>query len=150
MEMVPSGVAWRAVPDDLARALLEFANHRNLGKTLEVEGATYVLDYISRSSSSFHVSRGLSVYYRTKRSVIRISDHWTASRGFPRSRKLNCGPIDRYWWYVKNRPGESISFAGLGAGKYPFRMIAGIAGLAVLNKSCPHWRNGVNAAKEAE
>jgi len=134
-------VVFKRVSPKLAHQLLEFASQKNIGKQIHVDGEQYRLDYISRSSSQFHRSRGLSVYYRHHRSVIRISDHWSASSHFPRSRKLNCGFIDTHRWEIKNRLSDKVECHKFSAGKYPFVLLAGKAGLSTLNRSCEHWRS---------
>lgn len=122
---------------ELARELLTFVSAANVGKAIEIEGKTYRLDHISRNSSRFFQSRGLSIYFRTGRSVIRISDHWGASVGNEKSRKLNCGSISGKFWTLAG-PTDRLSFDRW-AGKYPWVMLAGICGLASLNKTCDHW-----------
>ena len=131
-------INFKSIDEKLATELLDFAQYSNIGQITEIDGASYKLDHISRSSSSFFKSRGLSIYYRHKKSVIRISDHWSASVGNDRSRKLNCGLIDGHKWIVSKS--EKVETHKFGGGKYAFQMLAGIAGLSTLNKTCEHWK----------
>lgn len=128
---------FKPIDPALARALLEFVDRRNLGKTVEIDGQDYVLSYISQNSNAFFQSRGLSIYFKTARSIIRISDHWSKSLGNDRSRKLNCGSISGKTWILDGAT-DRISFDRY-AGKYPWVMLAGRCGLASLNKTCDHW-----------
>lgn len=119
-------------PLDLAVAeeLVNFAaTRRNIGKSIELAGRSFTLDHISHNTSAFWKSRGLSIYFQSDRSVVRISDHWSQSRGNPRSRKLNCGRISSSYWTIRNRPGEFVLCHSHSAGKYPYKMLAGILGL---------------------
>lgn len=130
---------FREIPTAVARELIGFIDRRNIGKSLEIDGVSYTLDYISHNSSAFWRSRGLSVYFRTRRSVIRISDHWSSSNGFERSRKLNCGPISGKTWVIDNTSRTRLACFKY-AGRFPFEMLAGICGLSVLNRECDHWQ----------
>ena len=121
---------------DLVAALLDFAMHKNIGKVITVQGTDYELDYISESHRP--IGRGLSIYYRVGRSILRISDHWSRTQGYERSRKLNCGGIDTAWWELVG-PAREYSFNRY-SGTYPWRMLAGKAGLGKLNKSVDHWK----------
>lgn len=126
------------IPHDLARQLVDFIDRRNLGKSVTIDGVDYTLDFISHNTSAFFRSRGLSVYFRTGRSVIRISDHWSRSSHFERSRKLNCGSISGKTWEIENKSGRKVQCARY-AGRFPFEMLAGRCGLSVLNRECDHW-----------
>lgn len=138
---VMSKVTFRQIPDTIANALLDFASRPNIGKSIDVAGETYTLDYISQNSSRFFQSRGISVYFRVGRSVVRISDHWCQSNRHDRSRKLNCGSISGQFWRIENRDAGTL-FWGRYSGAYPWVMLAGRAGLNVLNKTCDHWIEG--------
>lgn len=116
---------FRPVSPELGRQLVIFSRRRNIGKSLEIDGRTYLLDHISQSKNSYWRSRGFSAYFLTDRSVIRISDHWSRSGGTERSRKLNCGEIDSCFWTVASRASHVFSAFAVGAGKYPYRLIAG-------------------------
>lgn len=129
---------FKQIPNDLANKLLAFVDRRNLGKSTEIDGVSYTLDHISQNSSKFWKSRGLSVYFRAGRSVIRISDHWSKSTGNDRSRKLNCGFIGDCQWFIDNDGGAPLSLDKY-AGKFPWKMLAGKCSLATLNKTCDHW-----------
>lgn len=127
--------SFKPLPVKTATELLGFAHARNIGKPL---GATLprhkspkqvTLDHVSNNTNQFFKSRGLSVYYRTKTHVVRISDHWSASNGYPRSRKLNCGYISRSYWAIDNEPDAAFYWHGHGGTKYPYRMLAGICAL---------------------
>ena len=136
-----SVVTFREVDDSLAQSLLAFATRKNIGQGLEIDGVDYTLDGIFQSSSAFWRSRGLSIYYRTGRSIIRISDHWSRSNHHARSRKFNCGCIGGHnaLWCIDNKSPARLSLDRWG-GKYPWLMLAGRAGLIQLNKSVPHWK----------
>lgn len=129
---------FKHIDSNLAKALIAFIDRRNLGKSVDVDGKSYRLDYISHNSSAYWQSRGLSVYFRCGRSIIRISDHWSQSNGFDRSKKLNCGSISGKWWTIENA-GAAKLYCSKYAGKFPFEMLAGICGLSALNKECDHW-----------
>ena len=99
-----SAVRFKEIPDAQARLLLDFAERKNIGKSLDIEGVEFNLDAIFLNSSGFWRSRGLSIYFRTGRSVVRISDHWSESKHHDRSRKLNCGPLGSHdaVWAIDN------------------------------------------------
>jgi len=128
------------IPADIANQLVAFIDRRNLGRAIEIDGTSYTLDFISHNTNAFFQSRGLSVYFRAGRSVIRISDHWSSSTGFERSRKLNCGSISGKQWNIDNRSGRKV-FCPKYAGRFPFEMLAGRCGLTVLNRECDHWKD---------
>lgn len=130
---------FQEIPAPLAMALIDFIDRRNIGKSIEFEGVEYVLDFISHNTSAFFQSRGLSVYFRTGRSVIRISDHWSASNHNARSGKLNCGLISGKRWEIDNRSTRKLACFRY-AGRFPFQMLAGKCGLSVLNRECDHWK----------
>lgn len=123
---------------EVARALLKFAAQRSaVGRTIELGGRVYTLEHISRTTSAFWRSRGLSIYFRSGRSVVRISDHWSQSRHHRRSRKLNCGHIASCFWSIRNRADDAMECYDFG-GKYPYKMIAGICGLNGFKKAIGH------------
>lgn len=132
-------VNFRPVPEKLTRQLLNFVQTKNLGKSITIDGTEYTLDYISESHRK--TSRGLSIYFRVERSILRISDHWSQTAGNPRSRKLNCGRIDTAYWALDNHPASQPLTFTWHAGKYPWRVMAGKAGLSILNKSVTHWKH---------
>lgn len=134
-------ITFKQIPDSVAMQLLEFATRPRIGKSIEIEGEIYTLDFISQNSNRFFQSRGLSIYYRVGRSVVRISDHWSQSNHKPRSRKLNCGSISGQSWGIDNASPDTLCW-GRYAGQYPWVMLAGRAGLARLNKTCEHWIEG--------
>ncbi|MFZ2871274.1 hypothetical protein [Zavarzinia sp.] len=127
------------IPREIAQRLAEFASRRNLGKTVEVEGQSYTLDYISASSRQRLKSRGLSLYFRAAGHVIRISDHWAESEGNDGSRKLNCGSISGKRWRLGEQA-EHIYYYGKGGRRFPFRLLAGRCSVAILNQTCDHWK----------
>lgn len=133
-------VTFTEIDDRITVALLQFAERKHVGKPITIDGVDYTLDGIFHSTSQFFRSRGLSIYFRTGRSIVRISDHWSRSNHHPRSRKFNCGPLGGYaaWWVIDNRSPARVSFDRY-AGKYPWTMLAGRAGLTAVNKSVPHW-----------
>lgn len=146
-------VKFQPIDKNLAYELLDFATHGKIGQSLTIDNVTYKLDHISIGTSQFWRSRSASVYYRTGRSVIRISDHWSANPSRPRSRKANCGEIggkwewsedgsDQFWksgatWTIDTS--ESLEWSRY-TRKYPWVMHAGKAGLSVLNRSVSHWK----------
>lgn len=124
-------VKFNGVANALTHHLLDFATRNNLGKTTTFNNQKYTLDFLSISDKS------CSIYYRTRRSVIRISDHWSCCHERPKSRKFNCGSISGHFWML-DRPTEPIGFKRWSGFKRS--MLAGQCSLAVLNKSCAHWR----------
>ncbi|WP_216395547.1 hypothetical protein [Arcanobacterium phocae] len=130
-------IEFKQVPAELAIQLMDFVNANNIGKAITIDDVEYTLDFISRNSSRFFQSRGLSVYFRVDRSVIRISDHW-AETNETRSRKFNCGTIDGHRWTLANT--EAPFEHTYRAGKYPHRLLAGKASLVKLNADCDHWK----------
>jgi hypothetical protein len=134
-------ITFQQIPNELAYRLLAFASKTRMGRTIEIDGKAYKLDHISQNSSQFYKSRGMSVYFRVDRSVIRISDHWCASNHHPRSRKLNCGSISGQFWAIDNGTADTLSWMPY-AKQYPWVMLAGRAGLSVLNQTCDHWIEG--------
>lgn len=129
---------FRQIDDDLATELMRFTDRRNLGRTVTIDGRDYTLDHISHSTR--FMSRSLSVYFTVARSVVRISDHWSESNGHPRSQKLNCGRIDQTYWVIDNDPARPLVESTYLAGKYPHKLLAGIAGKSVLNQTVDHWK----------
>lgn len=133
-------VTFRSIAPFLAQSLISFSlDRRNLGKSIEIENKIYTFDYVSRNTSAFFKSRGLSIYFTVDRSVIRISDHWASSHGFDRSGKLNCVSISGKAWHIGKGAAE-IMIYGHSCGKYPFRSLAGIAAKSKLNCTCDHWK----------
>lgn len=128
---------FKPVSRDIAQRLADFICSKNVGKSVAINGETYRLDYISRNSSQFFRSRGLSAYFRVGRSVVRISDHWSKSKGHERSRKLNCVSISGKQWELAGRS-EKI-YLSWQSGKYPWVLLAGRCGLSSLNKTCDHF-----------
>lgn len=132
-----TSAAFKPIPITLANKLLAFLDRRNLNKSIEIDGKSYELIFISQNSSAFFKSRGLSVYFKTGRSIIRISDHWAQSIGNDRSRKLNCGSISGKSW-VMSAAAPRV-YCSKYAGKFDWVMLAGICGLSALNKTCDHF-----------
>ena len=128
---------FKPVSRDIAAELLDFVAAKNVGKSVVVDGEAYELVYISKNSSAFHKSRGLSVYFKSGKSIIRISDHWGSSEGYGKSRKLNCGLISGKDWRLVGKA-EKV-FCSTYAGRFPFEMLAGKCGLSALNKTCEHF-----------
>lgn len=145
-------VRFQPIDSSLAEKLLDFATHGKVGQSIVIDGVEYRLDHISVGKNSFWRSRSASVYYRTGRSVIRISDHWSANPSRPRSRKANCGEIGAKWEWDEDHEDQvwksgatwlidtakSVEWSRY-AGRYPWVMHAGKAGLVALNKSVNHW-----------
>lgn len=131
-------VKFKEIDKNLALKLLDFVSPKNLNKSITIDGVEYIFDFMSKNSSQFWKSRGLSVYFKTNKSIIRISDHWAKSNYNEKSRKLNCGSIGGKTWIIDNKTDEKIIFFKY-AGKYPWAMLAGKAGLSKLNKSADHW-----------
>lgn len=125
-------VKFNGIAKKLTQHLLGFATKNNLGKTTTFNNQKYTLDFLSISQKS------CSIYYCTKRSVIRISDHWSYCYDRPRSRKFNCGNISGHFWML-SKPTEPIDFKRWSGFKRT--MLAGQCGKSVLNKSCAHWQN---------
>lgn len=129
---------FQEVDPKVARALIATIDRRNLGKTFEVAGVSYTLDFISQHTSAFWRSRGLSVYFRTTTHVVRISDHWAKSEHYPQSRKLNCGSVSGKSWTITNSPNSKL-YIHKYAGRFPFEVLAGSCSLAELRQDCDHW-----------
>ena len=128
---------FKALDTKTAQALASFIGNRNYQKSIEIDGRSYTLVYISRNSSAFFRSRGLSAYFKTGRSIVRISDHWAMSEGYDKSRKLNCGSISGKNWVLSGKTAKVI--CDWNAGRFGWEMLAGICGLASLNKTCDHF-----------
>jgi hypothetical protein len=120
-----------------AQKLADLICVKNLNGTFDVDGKSYTLVYVSRNSSQFFRSRGLSAYFKVGRSIVRVSDHWAKSEGFERSRKLNCGSISGKLWEIE--AGAEKVLTSWRAGKYSWELLAGICGLSRLNKTCDHF-----------
>lgn len=133
-------VTFTQIDNTVAQQLLDFACRKNLGREITIEGKNYQLDYISRTFNAYHRARGLSIYYRVERSVVRLSDHWSKSKNNDRSRKFNCGFIDDQFWILNNKHSDFLLMTRY-SGKYPFKILAGKAGLNQLNQHCEHWKN---------
>ena len=102
------------------------------GESIEIGGRTYTLDHISFSAyNPFFRQRGLSIYYRTGDSIVRLSDHWSNTGStFVKSRKLNCGRISSCLWNLNGAKNtDLVDMKGHQSGKYPWRIIGGEARL---------------------
>lgn len=104
------------------RAILEWRRKRNKPEFIEVDGEKWTVDHQSQSKNALHRSRSNSFYLTNGKSVVRISDHWSASK-YDRSHKFNCGMISTCYW--TNREGERFSIF-LPGERYESSMIAGI------------------------
>lgn len=147
---------FKEIPSAVVDKLVDFAYRKNIGKSISIDGKTYTLNFISESSSAFFHSRCVSIYYKTGSSIVRLSDHWSSSNGFAKSRKMNCGPIgkgkkevDKFgevsyggapYWNLKNKTQDYTPCNRFGFGKYGTKIFGGICGLSVLNKECDHWK----------
>lgn len=147
---------FKHIPYQLAKQLVDFACSRNIGKIINVDGKDYQLDHISAKCSAFFRSRSVSIYYRVGRSVIRLSDHWSASKFFPRSKKMNCGLMggglagydetgekvykDAIRWSLANKDDRRVWCNRFGFYRHGTNISGGICGLSVLNKECSHWK----------
>lgn len=131
---------FKQIDDALANQLLAFVRTNNIGKSITIDGKIYTLDHISQSSSQFFQSRSISIYFRTGRSIIRISDHWSRSNHHPKSRKFNCGSLGGHFcqWVIDDKTPTTLDCT-YRCGKFAHKMLAGICGLTVLNKTAPHW-----------
>jgi hypothetical protein len=139
-------VTFTEIDRSLASQLLAFVNARNEGKSIEIDGESYLLEYISHNKNAFFRSRGLSVYFRVGDDVIRISDHWAASNHHDRSRKLNCGRIDEHVWEIDNATADTLSCSWR-AGRFAWVMLAGRASIAELTAAgCDHWSDETELA----
>jgi len=134
-------VIFKEIDYEVALKLIEFSSYKKIGETIYINGSSYTLDFISRNSCEFFKSRGISIYFLTKRSVVRISDHWARTNHHPKSNKLNCGLISGKTWVLNDKSPKTISINKFSCGKYPFVVKAGIAGLSKINLDCEHWRN---------
>lgn len=132
-------VTFKQIKKEIARQLVNFSEKAKIGDTIKIDGKTYTFNYQARSSSAFFKSRGLSLYFRVNRSVVRISDHWAKTNHHPRSKKFNCVSVSGKYWNLNDSNSDTISTSAFRAGKYPFELKAGIAGLSKINKDCEHW-----------
>lgn len=132
---------FKGVPPRIGRQLARFAVPKNIGKTVKIDGETYTLDHVSAGSNSFFRSRGFSAYYRVKKSIVRVSDHWSRSNGAPKSRKLNCLRIGSCVWNIDNRVEDIFETAAWMSGKWDYRLIVGRCGLASMKRSSVIWEN---------
>jgi hypothetical protein len=128
---------FKPIDTSIAQKLADLISAKNLNRSFDIDGKTYTLVYISLNKCTFFRSRGLSAYFKTGRSIVRISDHWAKSQGFDRSYKLNCGSIAGKFWELKG--GADKVFTNWHCGKYRWELLAGICGLTKLNKTCDHF-----------
>lgn len=99
----PQTAVFRPVETAIANALLDFTERRHLNQSIMIDNKTYTLFHISQNSSAFFRSRGLSIYFKMARSIIRISDHWAETKGYEKTRKLNCGTISGKHWTLPHK-----------------------------------------------
>lgn len=127
----------------LAETLLKFSDKNNINKSINVDGEIYTLTYISKGYNPFirSRSRGVSIYFKHKRSIIRISDHWTKSVGYDRKKKFNCGDISGKK-FIMNGYATRVYYTRY-SGKQKLSLLAGKCGLVVLNKICDHFKNKI-------
>ena len=141
---------------DISKILIEFSKKRNtkIGDCIMIGDQQYTLTHKSISSSKFWHSSSISIYFHNKRSIIRISNHWSKSNNFPHCKKLNCGRIginvigydkNNYpqysrgqFWQLDDKTDQRFE-EKYSVSRYPITLIAGKCGLSVLNKQCNHW-----------
>lgn len=147
---------FKEISQDLAHELVTFAKRRGVkaGDSIVIEGKKYIFNYRSQNKDSFFHSRSISLYFRVGRSVVRIADHWSKSKLFDRSRKMNCGRLGGgicgvdekgyalyskgVFWELANKTRKQVYFMFFNRFESP--LIGGICGLKVLNKECNHWK----------
>ncbi len=81
------------------------------GKDAAGNNPIWHVEHLSQGTHPFLRSRGYSLYLRRfgSRSIVRISDHWTATGdAAPRSRKMNCGAISTCVWSVPTARKEHL------------------------------------------
>lgn len=123
---------FKPVDSSLTRELLSASDRKRIGDILTLSsGRQFVLDHVSIGKNGFFRSRSFSMYFREKgkKSVIRISDHWSSSNHNERSNKLNCGYIRSCHWSIDNREEDKIHYHGKYSGKYPWVLMAGVCSL---------------------
>ena len=148
---------FKEIPARLASRLVAFGEdwRNKVGDAVTIDGLSYVMTYRHAGKNKFFRSRGISIYFHVGRSIIRLSDHWSQSNNFPKSKKMNCGIIGSSFigydnddnklysrgvrWSIDNKTKTRIMTRMLG-GRYPSYLMAGICGLTVLNKECDHWK----------
>lgn len=117
---------FKKVDFDVFKLMQEYFIYRRLKNKpefIEVEGRFFQVQFQSQSKNSFFQSRSNSFYFieKGKKSIIRISDHWSES-DYLRSKKLNCGFIRSCYWSAKGIEKFSIL---LPCEKYQSELIAG-------------------------
>lgn len=130
---------WKKIDLELTKFLIEKFSPKNVNKTFSFNDKQYTLLYISKNSSKFFRSRSLSVYFKTGRSIIRLSDHWSHFEPKPKSQKMNCGFISKsnFWKLVSKATNWCSTWS---CGKFPWDLYAGKISLAILNKKCDHFK----------
>jgi hypothetical protein len=117
---------WSGLTPTEIRSIIEqykkFRRARNKDAfRIEFAGKSWEVDHQSISKNAYFQSRSFSLYLTCGTMVIRISDHWTATRPeYAKSRKLNCGAIRSCAWscdgdrtYIQ-LPGERFDYAVVG------------------------------------
>lgn len=134
-------IKFQKVNDSIVDELIKhYENGLRLGKEVVINDKSYKLIYKSEQKNAFFKSRGLSLYFKVDRSIVRISDHWSESIGNDRSRKLNCGYISNSQYWKLNFKAKRYQISR-GSGKYPYTVLIGAAGLKTLNKECEHFKD---------
>ncbi|MGU3377667.1 hypothetical protein [Chryseobacterium sp. M5A1_1a] len=114
----------------LLQAYLQYRRLKNKPDYLEVDGRFFSVQHESQSKNSFFQSRSNSFYFQEKgkKSIIRISDHWSES-DFSKSKKFNCSYIRTCYWTALGLDKFTFSLPGE---KYSSELIAGTISLSSL------------------
>ena len=119
---------FKPLDNEIAKKLVDFSSRKNIDKIIEIDSQAYRLEHISFTPGYYHV-RSLSLYFRTRRSVIRISDHWSGTRYHPKSKNFNCEMIASCRWIIRDQKDNVIITQKFNGSKYPFVLLAGICGI---------------------
>lgn len=121
-------ISCEPVSVEITKALMNFVHRNNIGKIVEVQGETYRLLRIHEDRDN-----GLHIYFSVGRSILRISDKWSSTRHFPKSKKLNCGDVEGAFWALRTRNRDAVESKYL-VSTYPRRLLAGRAGKCAVNR----------------
>jgi len=93
-----SEIEFNSLPKAIAAKLYAFAAVSSIGDTIKINRVPYVLDYISVNGKYDCVS----VYFRSRNRLVRVSDHWSAiQRGFASKNTMplkGIGKVAACWW----------------------------------------------------
>lgn len=94
---------WQELPESIAKQLLHFAENWNNkeGDSLIIEGKKYIM--LKRLAIRAKLMRlsSISIYFKTGRSLIRLSDYWSSCNFFPLSQKMHTKFLNCFIGYDK-------------------------------------------------